>query len=206
MQASCSDGELVRRACDGELEAFGLLVRRHQDYIFNSVFHMVGDRQDAEDLAQEVFMKAYRGLSGFQHEARFSTWIYGIMLNCVRSHWRRRGRRLNPMSLDAGGDDEDSSMPDPPADEDGPPEQLARKERVQMVREAIAKLPVDLKEVVTLRDLQGLSYRELSEVLEVPLGTVKSRLARARGKLKGKVIAVAGGRPEGFESQSRNQT
>ena len=89
-EASPSDAELVRKAQAGRADAFGLLVQRHQDYVYNAVCHLIGSGQDAEDIAQEVFVSAYRALAGFEGRARFTTWLYGIMLNSVRSHWRRR--------------------------------------------------------------------------------------------------------------------
>ncbi len=178
-----SDAELVRRARKGDVEAFGRLVQRHEDYVFNAVFHLVGDEKDTEDLAQEVFLRAFDNLNGFEGRAKFTTWIYGIMLNTVRGHWRRSKRRQT-LSLERAR--EDKSRPDiaPEAEQDGPLGSALRREHVEVVREAINELDEQLREILVLRDIQGMVYAELAEVLELPEGTVKSRLYRARQQLK----------------------
>lgn len=185
-EAAYSDAELVMRTCGGKSEAFAVLVSRYENQVFNAVMHLVGSRQDAEDIAQEVFMKAFRGLPRFRQKAKFSTWLYGIMLNCVRTHWRGQRRRRGMLSLDGGRSEEDPS-PDPPSGLDGPVALSERNETVELVRNAIDELARDLREIVVLRDIEELSYEEISEVLGLPLGTVKSRLFRARSVLKDKI-------------------
>ena len=180
------DLDLVRRACGGDGEAFGLLVERYQDYIYNAVVHLVGAGQDAEDLTQETFLKAYRSITGFRRKAQFSTWLYGIMLNCVRSHWRKAGRHGEVTSLSPGAADQDP-LPEPPASGEEPLAGVTRRETVELVRRSIGGLPEDLREVIVLRDLQGMSYEELADCLGLPLGTVKSRLFRARSALKDRI-------------------
>jgi RNA polymerase sigma-70 factor (ECF subfamily) len=191
-KASCSDADLVVQACGGETDAFALLVSRYKDRIYNAAVHLVGATEDAEDIAQDVFLKAFHGLKGFRRRAKFSTWLYGIMLNCVRSHWRSKGRRKAFVSL-GGGDGEDGSMPDPPSDQEGPVASSVRKETIEMVRRAIEALDGELKEMVVLRDLEGFTYEEMSEMLGLPLGTVKSRLFRARAVLKEEIGPVLAG-------------
>jgi RNA polymerase sigma-70 factor (ECF subfamily) len=186
------DDQLVARSREGETEAFAELISRYEDYMYNTIGHMVGFGQDAEDLCQEVFMRAYKGLGSFRGNARFKTWLYSIMLNCVRSHWRRKGRGPDVMSLDGGGD-EDQSWSDPPSREDGPERKVTREETIRSVRAGIAALSENLREILVLRDLQGLSYKELAETLDLPLGTVKSRLARARDALKDELSPVLKG-------------
>ena len=188
-EAPCSDAELVVRTCSGDTDAFAVLVQRHQDYIYNAALHMVGSAQQAEDVAQEVFLKAFRGLRGFRQRAKFSTWLYGIMVNCVRSHWRRVRRRPDPVSLD-GNPNTDNPSPDPASPDGGPLSESVRREEVEMVRRAIAGLASGFREVIVLRDIEGLSYEELAQTLDVPLGTVKSRLFRARNALRGRIIAA----------------
>jgi len=186
-----SDPDLVGRACGGESDAFGLLVEKYQDYIYNAVVHLVGRGLDAEDLTQEVFLKAYRSVSGFRRKAQFSTWLYGIMLNCVRSHWRRQGRRCDAVSLNPAGVDEDP-VPEPASPGDGPLVGVVRRETVELVRRSIKELPQDLREVIVMRDLQGMSYEELAYCIGVPLGTVKSRLFRARFALRQRIAPLVG--------------
>jgi RNA polymerase sigma-70 factor (ECF subfamily) len=185
------EAELVERARNGDVGAFGRLVEASQDYIYNAVFHMVGDDQDAADITQEVFMRAFRKLDRFEGRARFTTWAYGIMLNCVRSHWRRTKRRtVLPLASDSA--DGDSSRTDPAADTAGPVEAAERREKVEDVRTAIAALDEDLREIIVLRDIEGLSYEELGNALELEAGTVKSRLHRARQALRQKLEPLYG--------------
>jgi len=188
-QSSLSDKRLVEAVRNGRTEMFGRLVERHQDRIYNSVYYMVSNREDAEDLAQEVFLKAYDSIHSFRQEAKFGTWLFGIMLNTVRSYWRKKARRSGKLRLDHG---EDGETIDLEAEVDGPVESSVRAERVQQVREAIDKLKDDLREVIVLRDIDGMTYEEISEALDVPMGTVKSRLYRARNSLKEKLVPVLG--------------
>ena len=172
---------MVALAHAGDVEAFGRLVERNQHYVYNAVYHLVGDERDAEDIAQDVFVKAYRSIGRFEGRSKFSTWLYGIMLNSVRSFWRRRTRRPR-LVQDAA--EEDERAHDPAAEGRNPFEESVRGERVEAVRAAIARLDEDLREIVVMRDIRGLSYEELADVLDLPDGTVKSRLHRARSALK----------------------
>ena len=180
-EASRTDAELVALAHAGDVEAFGRLVERNQHYVYNAVYHLVGNERDAEDIAQDVFVKAYRSIGRFEGRSKFSTWLYGIMLNSVRSFWRRRTRRPR-LVQDAA--EEDERAHDPAAEGRNPFEESVRGERVEAVRAAIARLDEDLREIVVMRDIRGLSYEELADVLDLPDGTVKSRLHRARSALK----------------------
>ncbi len=185
-EALPSDADLIARTREGDAEAFGRLVERNQDYVYNLVYHLVGGEQDAEDIAQEVFVRAYKGIGRFEGRAKFSTWLYGIMLNCVRSFWRRRARRRT-FTLGPGGEDDEDERPEPESGGDNPFEATMREERIETVRSAIAELDHELREIVVLRDIHGLPYEELAEVLDLPAGTVKSRLHRARSVLKEKL-------------------
>jgi RNA polymerase sigma-70 factor (ECF subfamily) len=190
--SSSSDAALLGRARAGDAEAFGLLVERHQDYIYNAVYHLVGSDHEAEDIAQQVFVLAYGNLGRFRGQAKFSTWLYGIMLNTVRTYWRRQKGRATLSLDDAADDEQHAASLDPPDDGPGPPEVSTRREQVQAVREAIASLDEELREIVVLRDIRGLSYDELAESLGLPAGTVKSRLHRARRMLKDKLEPLYG--------------
>jgi len=190
---SSSEADLLGRARGGDVDAFGLLVEQNQDRIYNAVYHLVGNDEDAEDIAQEVFVRAFRNLGRFAGRAKFSTWLYGIMLNSVRSYWRRR--RGQPAVRLEGPEEEDNGPgTDPPARGDGPLDASVRREQVRLVRAAIAELDEDLREIVVLRDIRGLSYEELEEALSLPAGTVKSRLHRARQALKDKLEPLYGQR------------
>jgi len=183
-----TDAGLLAKACSGDVEAFGLLVECHQDYVFNVVFHMVGRRQDAEDLTQDVFVKVHKALARFEGRAKFTTWLYGIAVNTVRNFWRSSARRATlPLQT---GDGDDAWDRDPSDPGDTPDEAAERGERVAFIRRAIESLDEELREAVVLRDIQGFAYEELAETLGVPLGTVKSRLHRGRTALKSKLAAL----------------
>ncbi len=183
VEAVPSDAALVHRAREGDVEAFGQLVERHQDYMYNAVFHLVRREEDAEDVAQEVFVRAYENLTRFQGRAKFTTWLYGIMLNTVRSFWRRSSRH-SVLSIDVPSDGQDGRPPEIESGVEDPADATMRREHVRMVRAGIARLDDQLREIIVLRDIQGLTYGDLADALDVPEGTVKSRLFRARRELR----------------------
>lgn len=181
-----SDKELVEQARNGNQDAFSQLVIRYQDRVINIVAQRISDRESAYDIAQEVFIKAFRGLAGFKSQSGFYTWLYRIAINTTLSYRRKVRRHGSMLSLDRplGGDDDEGGRKIEVTDPgDTPGEVALRKEEVDTVREAIASLDDDFNEVIVLRDLQGLSYEEISEVLNCPVGSIKSRLHRARKKL-----------------------
>ncbi len=180
-----ADELLVAQARRGDAGAFGRLVERYQDALFNGVHRMVSQREDAEDLAQEAFVKAYRGIGAFEGRSSFYTWLYSIAYNVVVSHRRKVGsaRHLNPVSLHEGSEDggwgceaeDDSERPDATVE---------RSELHARLEGAIAGLEDDYREVIVMRDIEGFDYQAIAEVLGCPEGTVKSRLHRARQALR----------------------
>jgi RNA polymerase sigma-70 factor (ECF subfamily) len=181
------DRDLVARAQAGDTQAFEVLVQRHQRWVFTLAFRMVGDAAEAEDLAQEIFLKAYRGLAGFRGAARFSTWLHSITSHhCLNALEARNRQPLHHRERErTGGDDR------PPRLErlaDGEPRAdalLEQQERARLVQAALARLKNDHRLIVVLRDIQGMSYEAIAEALGIELGTVRSRLHRARMELKG---------------------
>ena len=174
------DLELVERARKGDVAAFTELVKRYEVRIYNLARRLLHDADDAAEAAQEAFLAAYEGLGGFRADASFYTWLYRIVLNKALSVRRARESRRD---LAAGGDD--PAALDRTADgADGPYERTEKSERARMVREAIDALGDDFRAVVVLKDMEGLEYEEIAEIIEAPLGTVKSRLHRARLLLK----------------------
>jgi RNA polymerase sigma-70 factor (ECF subfamily) len=181
-----SDAELIQRFLDGEMEAFAWIVKRHEDYVYNAVIYMTGDDRDAEDITQEVFLKAYRGIRNFRHEAELRTWLYRIAVNTVRSGWRRQKRRP---SCDSLQDRPSADLPSGP-DDQNPVRKIVQQETIQRVKKAISELKQEWREVIVLRDIEGLTYAEVAGVLDVPEGTVKSRLARGRDALRERLAGV----------------
>ncbi len=179
--------ELVRQAQAGKTTAFDELVRQFHVRIFNLAFRMTNDMNDAADLTQEVFVKAYDKINSFEGKSRFSTWLYALALNICRSGLRRlksiSSREV--LSLDRKKDPETGRGRYEPADAgDLPGKALERQDTMRVVEKAIAGLPEEFRTVIVLRDLQDLAYEEIAETLDCSVGTVKSRLARARTRVK----------------------
>ncbi len=173
---------LVLRAQGGELNAFNLLVLRHQDAAYSLALRFLGVPQAAEDVTQEAFIRAYRGIDRFQG-TRFRAWLLSIVANAARDELRRQ-RRRPAQSLDAARDDPERPDIDP-ADPGPSPETSALSGELRRLLEgALRDLPDDWRLVVVMADIHGLSYEEIAQATGVPVGTVKSRLSRARGRLR----------------------
>lgn len=176
---------LVERAQAGQHQAFRDLVEAHADRIFSYLHHLLGDREEAEDLAQETFVRAWQSLERFRGGAAFSTWLYRIATNLAIDAVRRRRRRGPTESLDAPVETEDGEIRRQVVGRvAGPDEELAREELQRAVWASVRELPPKLQPVVVLYDFQQLSYEDIARVLRIPLGTVKSRLFHARQQLK----------------------
>lgn len=173
---------LVERARAGELQAFNLLVARFQDGVFSLTYRMLGSSQAAEDATQEAFVKAWQRIDTFRGGS-FRSWVFTIAANQARDELRRRARRPT-RSLDEARDDPDRPDLDPPGDEPSPEDEAERGEMRVALEQALLTLPDDWREVVVLSDIHGLDYREIAEATGLALGTVKSRLSRARGRLR----------------------
>jgi RNA polymerase sigma-70 factor (ECF subfamily) len=181
------DWSLVRRVVDaGELVAFDLLVERHQDRIYAVVARMVSDVETARDLTQDTFLNAFKGLKSFSGGSSFFTWLYRIARNVVTSHarWEAARPRIRA-SLDVREDDDVVALHVHATSRDPDPAQVAvESERKRIVLAAVAALPADFREIIVLRDFEDRSYDEIAELLDVPPGTVRSRLHRARAELR----------------------
>ena len=178
MSEEQTDEQLVALAQEGNGRAFELLVRKYQFKIIQLVGRLVGD-SDAPDVAQETFIKAYRALAGFRGQSAFYTWLYRIGINTAKNHIVSRGRRPANQDIDIQ-DAEQYGHTEHLSDVDTPESLLLSEEIKQKVAEVIHKLPADLRQAITLRELEGLSYEEIAEVMDCPIGTVRSRIFRAR--------------------------
>ncbi len=172
-----ADDELAARAQAGDRQAFELLVRRHQERVFRFVLRMLGSRDEAMDLTQDSFLKAWNALPGWRPEARFATWLFQIARNAARDLLRRRQRvEFVPLDADVSGETAgDQSDPAP-----SPEQRLAGRQRLGLLERALAALPAEQREILLLRELEDMSYAEIAATLDINEGTVKSRLARAR--------------------------
>lgn len=181
-----SDAYLVERALDGDIVGFEKLVTRYQNKIIGYVGRMLdGDREEAEDIAQETFIKAYRSLDSFRGQASFSTWLYKIATNlCIDRARTRKRRPQQAYSLDEPVDKEEDEGKREIADTRYEPGKgVEREEMRALVRETVAEMPEKMRQVLIMCDLQGMPYEDISAALDVPLGTVKSRLFHARADL-----------------------
>ena len=193
MTSSGEDALLIKAFQSGDKRAFDQLVIRHKDRIFNLCYRFLGDYEEANDSAQEAFVKAYGSLNSFRLESTFSTWLYRIAVNVCKnklgSSAYKAKRKM--VSLDNPGtpSNEIPAMEIP----NGAPSPLARmeeKEKMTLVQRALDNLTADFKMVVTLRDVEGLSYEDIAEITGLNLGTVKSRIARARTDLRNRLRGV----------------
>ncbi len=173
------DRKLVARAQKGDKAAFDLLVRKYQHKVAKLVGRYVRDRSEAEDVAQEAFLRAYRALGGFRGESAFYTWLYRIAVNTAKNHLESLGRR--PPSLDLEAEGLDSLNGSEGLREQGTPERhLLTDEIAATVHRVLEALPADLRTAIMLREVEGLSYEEIAEMMDCPIGTVRSRIFRAR--------------------------
>jgi len=173
------DQELVVRVQKGDKSAFDLLVRKYQHRIAKLVSRYVYDRSEVEDVTQEAFIKAYRAIKGFRGESAFYTWLYRIAINTAKNYLVAQGRRL-PISDVETEEAESGDIGTNLRDATTPERQLLADEIGRAVERVLAALPEDLRTAVTLREIDGLSYEEIAEVMDCPIGTVRSRIFRAR--------------------------
>ena len=185
-----TEQELVTRAKAGDDEAFAQLMRDNEKRIYNLTLRMTGNPEDAMDLAQETFLNAWRGLKFFKGDSAFSTWVYRLASNACIDHLRRKKRRQD-ISAPMPADDEDDSQPDIPDERFQPEQELERQELRRAVAQGLEQLSEEHRQVLVMREINGLSYQEIADVLDLEAGTVKSRIARARNSLR-KILVESG--------------
>lgn len=188
-----SDDELIKRYQDGDRSAFDELVKRYRMPLVNFVARFINDRDTAEDLAQETFLRIYKSIGRYRFGvAQFSTWFYRIASNLCKNEVRNRKRRwrhhVDPIRDNEGDSDPDELIVSVPAGSGYmPDQQLERKELDKVIQNAISQLPLKYRTPFLLRDLNQVSYEEIAKTLNLPLGTVKSRINRARLMMKDKL-------------------
>ncbi len=179
MGANQTDLDLVRRVQAGEKESFDVLVLKYQHKVINLVMRYLHDRDAAQDVAQEAFIKAYRGLKNFRGDAAFYTWLYRIAINTAKNHLVSQGRRAPATDIDA--EEAEQYDGESALKEYGTPEREALKDEIQeAINQSIEALPDDLRTAIVLRELEGMTYEEIAVAMECPIGTVRSRIFRAR--------------------------
>lgn len=177
--AEDTDKELVKRVQKGDQVAFDMLFARYQVKILNLISRYVRDSEEVQDVAQEAFIKAYRALPRFRGDSAFYTWLYRIAINTAKNHLVARSRRPPSMDVDIQDADyrDDADML---RDTEDPESALSRDQLQETIHKALADLPDDLRSALTLREFDGLSYEQIAQVLDCPVGTVRSRIFRAR--------------------------
>lgn len=177
-----SEKKIIEKVLGGDANAFEELVLKYEKTVYNLALRMVGDRDDASDMTQETFIKAYGSLSSFRGDSKFSVWIYRIATNVCLDFLRSKSRKQQVSLTVSDNDDEDAQLdiPDPKAD---PEQQLIKKISMQSVEEGLKTLPDKQRQILVMRELGGMSYAEIGKALSLEEGTVKSRIFRARKRL-----------------------
>jgi RNA polymerase sigma-70 factor, ECF subfamily len=173
-----TEAELIREALDGNSHSYGLLVQRFQDRLFNAMTSITGSADEAEDVVQDTFVQAYLKLDTFQGNSQFFTWLYRIAFNNALS---RQRRRRGDLSIEQS---REITGTDPEDRHEAPDEPMLRQERVEMVNIALEQLTDEHRRILVMREMEDRSYEEIAEQLKINIGTVRSRLSRARNQLK----------------------
>ena len=180
---------IIERVLAGENDEFGKLVETYQDRVYNLALRMCGNRDDAFDLAQESFFRAWRGMSGFQFESAFSTWLFRLTTNVCLDFLRAKKRRPTVSLTTADDSDEETQLELPDLSQNPEALLLAAEDRARLTR-AMNELPVEYRQILTMRAINDMSYAEIGEVLNLREGTVKSRLSRARLALRNNLLQI----------------
>ncbi|MDX1917814.1 MAG: sigma-70 family RNA polymerase sigma factor [Candidatus Caenarcaniphilales bacterium] len=178
------DAELVVECQQGNRKALEVLVKRYQKIVFSILYQLAPDWEDIADLAQEIFIRVYRHIGNLRNPRTFRAWLNQITINLFYDELRKRPRRVATISLDRTSDEDDEQVREFPDLSPGPDEVVLNRELSAFIRKAMDELPEQFRVVIVLRELQGLSYEEIAESLGCELGTVKSRIARARARLQ----------------------
>tara|TARA_B100000941_G_C28495894_1_gene550948 strand:- start:337 stop:933 length:597 start_codon:yes stop_codon:yes gene_type:complete len=188
-QNNSVDKQLVERVRRGDKRAFDLLILKYQHKIISIVGRYLGDQNDVQDVSQETFIKAYRAIPNFRGESAFYTWLYRIAVNTAKNHLVSKSRR--PPNIDVDIDDgEFQNNSAVLRDNESPQASLATRQMEQVIFRSIENLPSELRIAVTLREFDGLSYEEIAKIMNCPVGTVRSRIFRAREAIEKKIMLM----------------
>ena len=197
------EAEIVRWVLEGDADAFGAIVDEYQKNVYNLALRMTGNPEDAQDMSQEAFIKAFNSLASFRGDSKLSVWLYRIVSNVCLDFLRSRKRRQTvSLNMDDGeGGTAELEIPDLSA---MPEEELNRRLTREAVRKGLLSLPEDQREILLLREIEGLSYDEIAQALGLEAGTVKSRIFRARKRLCAQLVS-GGNIPDGFTSEKAKE-
>ncbi len=181
------DIQIIDRVLSGDVDAFSGIIERYKDKTFNYVYSQVKDYDEALDITQEIFIMTMEALRSFRRESKFSTWFYSIMVNYCKNY-RKKNSRYNLVSINSsrGEEEYDLQLPD---ERENPEQEVIMNDSLRIVREEIGTLPDDYREILVLRDIEGLPYNEIAEILGISLSNVKVRIHRGREFLKNRLLA-----------------
>ena len=181
------DIQVIEKVLAGDVEAFSGIIEKYKDKTFNYVYSQVKDYDEALDITQEIFIMTIEALRSFRRESKFSTWFYSIMVNYCKNY-RKKNSRYNLVSINSsrGEDEYDMQLPD---ERENPENEVIMNDSLRIVKDEIGKLPDDYREILLLRDIEGLSYNEIAEILKISLSNVKVRIHRGREFLKNRLLA-----------------
>lgn len=184
---SGNETQLVKKSRAGNIEAFEQLISAYERKAYNIALRIMGNEEDAKDMAQEAFIRIFKSISKFKEQSSFSTWMYRIVTNVCLDEIRKR-KNSKVISMDSGIETDNGEIKmELKSDSQTPEEAFQRKENIKIILDAVNELSDDYKSVIVLREMQGFSYEEISNIMECSIGTVKSRINRARKLLKDKL-------------------
>ncbi|MBU3843315.1 MAG: sigma-70 family RNA polymerase sigma factor [Candidatus Anaerobiospirillum pullicola] len=191
--ASDSDNDIVKRVQQGDKEAYNILVLRYQHKVCDIAFKYVNNYVDANDVAQEAFIRAYRAIHNFRGESAFFTWLYRIVINTAKSFLEQNQKHRYSVDIDAPDFDSQQDVRGLLVTHESPDSLIESEELQQVITQAMNELPPDLKRAIVLREVDGLSYEDIAAVMDSPIGTVRSRIFRARQFIEDKMVQFAQG-------------
>jgi len=194
---------VIQRCLNGDQSAWDLIVRQYWRKVFNVAYKFVGRHDEAEDLAQDIFLKVFKSLDTFDRRANFQTWLISVSRNLCIDHYRSVRKERDTINRDV-----DASELSPASPDEGPVAAIEQRDRVMLLRQALAALPESLRTAVLMRDIQERSYQEIADTLRLPEGTVKSRINRGRTELARQIRKLRGEdySPSGSSSDARSRT
>lgn len=180
------DRQIIDKVLGGDTEAFTELIKKYQNMVFRYVVNRFGDMDEAQDMTQEIFIMTLEALPGFRGESKFSTWLYSIMMNYCRNH-AKKSRRVTLVSMNQSRGDEEYQL-EFPDNRETPESDVVLDDSLSIMKEELALLPQDYRDILVLRDIDGLSYNEISDILGIQLSNVKVRIHRGREMLKNRLL------------------
>lgn len=191
--SASSDAAIVQRVQEGDVQAYNILVLRYQHRVCEIANRFVNNRSDANDVAQEAFLKAYKAIGSFRGDSSFYTWLYRIVVNCAKSYLESNSKFRNSVDVDAPEFESQDTM-GVLTTHDTPDRLIESDELKAVIFKALNELPEDLKRAITLREMEGMSYEDISLAMGTPIGTVRSRIFRARQYIEEKMAQLAHGK------------